>query len=163
MRVVIFRHAERHSYGNPEPLLNAEGIRQSQDLLNQVLQQKLPKPDQLWVSKKIRTQQTLQKVADHFNLPFQVVPELGPMTNQESGEQFRERVRKVLAKVEKSAGTAYICSHLDWVDESISLIPSDAELEKLFNHHWPAGDHLEFEVEDGLWHFKKKGSLNYAD
>lgn len=163
MRVIIFRHAERHSYGNPEPLLNAHGIKQSQDLLRQVLEQQLPEPNQLWVSRKIRTHQTFQKLADHFQMPFQVLPELDPMSRSESSDEFSLRVQKVLNKIEKSNGTIYLCSHLDWVDTSLDLISSDTALENHFNHHWPAGDHIYFEIDDGLWYFRKKGSLGYAD
>jgi len=123
----------------------------------------IPKPTDIWVSEKIRTTQTMQDVArDHQIKPLQKT-ELNLRTDKETQQMFRDRVHDLIQQLDatsekSSTKTIYLCTHYDWVEEAMSLITSDKDLNTYEFAHWGPAQFVQFKVEDGLWKFVKKGT-----
>jgi broad specificity phosphatase PhoE len=153
MKLVIFRHASRSPFGAGDSL-SSVGLAQAEDLA----QAKLPEPTHIFVSPKKRAQQTLAPLAQVTGLAPTIDRRLDERRQNESMPDFEARVRSFLAEMESlarnsSADTslcAFACSHLDWLELAMILLPSDLS-EREMSLSWATAEYKIFEFADGLW------------
>ncbi len=51
----------------------------------------------------------------------------------------------------------FICTHYDWIEEALTLINSDKNLNSFEYSGWSPAQFLVFEVSDGSWKVGQKG------
>ena len=127
----------------------------------------MPRPSALWVSPKIRTGQTLQALSQNFNLPLEVKIELDLRSNLEQRTEFKNRVLNFIESLSRTSLTqengmdsdrcVFICTHYDWIEEAMALIPADRDLITFEYTHWAPAHYIHFKLENGLWQVLKKG------
>ncbi len=154
MRVLMFRHAERENTGSPNPPLSIRGLKQAVRLAEEIQADRLPRPDRLYCSPKIRTYQTFYQVHKSCGVELNTLADLDERKGSESMGQFELRVQKFLQFVESQPGITYFVTHLDWIDEALLRIQADVDLSQDPFQSWPPGKGAEFEVHDGLWMFQ---------
>lgn len=160
MQILILRHAEKLSaLGSNNPPLSEKGQIQAKNLLKLFEENKLFKPDQLWGSTKVRTQQTLLPLAQNLGKTVLPLPALEEKKHTESRTQFIDRIQQQLNKIEKSQQNIMLCSHMDWLEEALALIPAAESVSNSIHSHWPSGAYFHFQIQDGLWHFQQSGQL----
>lgn len=159
MRLVLLRHAEKAPLLTlSSPPLSAEGEKQAQKLLEFVRQGKLPPPHKICCSPKVRSRQTLQPLADEFDIENVEIAELDERRNNETYDQFRERVQKLLERAETFDKTTYLCTHLDWIEEALAIIPADSDLGSYQN--WGSGQFMVFQIEHRQpWQLQEFGRI----
>ena len=160
MKLVLFRHAQKGIMPFEDPELSPRGFEQGDNILKLVLAQKLPAPTALFVSPKRRTSQTFYKLAKEKNLQCLITPELDQRESDESSQQFLQRIRKWIENIELNApsdAVYFACTHYDWIEESMLIIPSDRSLGGFEFAHWSPTQFVEFHIENGLWKFIQKG------
>lgn len=161
MQIVLFRHAEKSSVGAQNPGLSARGHAQANLISNLASQGELPSPTRFLSSPLLRAQQTLLPASQKFEKTIEIVADLNERQNLESVDQFRHRISRFLRWVETQTGLLYVCSHLDWIDEAMSLITSDVNLNQDRYQHWSPAAHLCFEIDaSGLWVLEKQGEIS---
>lgn len=160
MSVYLFRHGDRTSRTpDGEPELSPTGLRQADHLRDWVERGTLPRPSQLWASPRRRAQQTFLPLAQKFGLPLESIADLDERTPRESAPRFRERVNLLLDRARERDGVLFICSHFDWLEEAITLIPADDDLVANAGPLWAPGSFVGFELQDDLWVVRQKGQL----
>lgn len=162
MRVLLFRHAEKDNMAASDPALSAKGHRQASKIADLIHLGTLPQPQRLLASPKLRARQSFEKVGSALagdNLEMQILPELNERQASETVEQFERRVKQALHKIETLAGTVYLVTHLDWIEEALVRIHSDVDLLASQYQYWPPAQYMEFEVDDGLWSLKNFKSI----
>ncbi len=147
----MFRHAERENSGSSNPPLSSHGLKQAQKLVEDIDLNVLPRPSKLLCSPKLRAQQTFRQIESHLGIPLQIQPDLDERQSSEPIDLFTRRVQRFLNSFEGQAGVIYFVSHLDWIEEALRLIPSDADLLHDRYQTWMPAQSLEFEYQDGLW------------
>lgn len=159
MQILIARHAHKSHFPYEDPELSPQGFAQSLALAQLVASAVLPAPTHLLVSPRKRTHQTFFPIAKQLNLPLQTFTELDQRRNEESLADFRLRIQKMLKQCEnKKNQTVFICTHYDWIEESMSLIESDKNLLSFEFSNWSPTEFALFETDDSQWKFIKKGS-----
>src|SRR4051812_45130684 len=130
MKFVLFRHASKGIMPFDDPELTPQGFQQSLHIVDLIKTGLLPTPTALFVSPKRRASQTFYPISKEYALPIQIKPELDLRLPEESSAQFQERITNFLKKIEQinSAEVIYACSHMDWIEESISIIECDKNL-----------------------------------
>ncbi|HVK60853.1 MAG TPA: phosphoglycerate mutase family protein [Bdellovibrionales bacterium] len=160
MKLVLFRHATRSPYEVGDASLNTVGLAQANDLPSLVTPHgSLPSPTHLFSSPKKRARQTLQVLSDNLGLALIIDENLDERKNNESTAEFDQRVMDVfdrLMRLDHDA-TAYVCSHLDWLEAAIAKWPSDYTQSAT---SWAAGEFLIFRVEDGVCITKGGGVIS---
>lgn len=162
MKFILFRHAHKGNSPYDDPELSPQGFKQASDLLALVKAGTIPLPSQLLVSPKRRTSQTFYPISKEFNLPSKISIDLDQRSAQESTAEFRKRVLHFMGDLESfgpSNSVIYACTHYDWIEESMTLINCDKDLNTFEFSHWSPAQYLVFENQDGLWKFLKKGIL----
>lgn len=160
MSVYLFRHGDRTSRTpDAEPELSGTGLLQADHLRAWVARGTLPAPTRLWVSPRHRAQQTFTPLAESLGISLEVLPELDERTPRESAVRFRERVNHLLDRARAVNGMLFLCSHFDWLEEAITLIPADEDLAANAGPLWAPGSFVGFDTEDDLWHVRQKGQL----
>lgn len=160
MEVLIFRHAERDNSGDSNPDLSPRGLKQAQGLSELALRQDLPRPQRLICSPKKRAQSTFTALSQSAQIPLAIQDALDERLPNESMPEFKNRIQTFLNGLAlKSSSVIYICSHMDWLEEALCLIPSDTDLLSPQFQVWPPGKYLHFHVEDKIWHFLNSGEL----
>lgn len=160
MEVFVFRHAERDNSGDFNPDLSPRGHKQAQVLSELALRQHLPHPQRLICSPKKRAQNTFAVLSQKTQVPLTIQDALDERHPEESLTQFKARIQTFLNELAlKSSSVIYICSHMDWLEEALILIPSDTDLLSPSFQTWPPGKYLHFHLEDKIWHFLKSGEL----
>lgn len=150
----MFRHAERENSGSPNPPLSVKGHLQAAKLVEDIDLTILPRPTKLLSSPKLRAQQTFQQIQDKLGVDIQIQEDLDERQNSESVDAFRKRVRKFLDTLERQAGVIYFVTHLDWIEEALSIIASDTDLSHNRYQAWLPAQSIEFEIHNGLWIFQ---------
>lgn len=153
MKLYLFRHAEKASLFHPDPQLSALGMQQATALLKKVQNSELPRPDQLWVSPRLRAQQSFQALAEGLNIPLQTHAELDEKFASENRHQFRERIDQVLLKAQGQTGVLYVCSHYDWLEESLQLIPCTTDLMHEIHSHWSPLQYVALQYSNNIYSF----------
>lgn len=136
-------------------------MQQAMDLLENVKQSQISAPNQLWVSPRLRTGQSFQPLADNLGIPLQVHQELDEKHSGENRHQFRDRIDHFLQKAAAQEGVLFICSHYDWLEESLQLIPCETDLMHEIQSHWSPLQYVALDYENGIYEFieSKRTSL----
>lgn len=151
MKIYLFRHAEKASHFHPNPPLSAAGLQQAQILAEKVQSSELSRPTQLWVSPKLRAQQSFQALAEQVNLPLQIKPLLDEHFPEERSPAFRQRIQGFLDSLEQEDGVVYLCTHSDWIEEALALIPCDEDLTNEKYHHWSPLQYIALQRKNDLY------------
>lgn len=164
MNVVLFRHAQKGMIPFENPHLTTEGFVQADAIAACVQEKKLPAPTDIWVSEKIRTHQTLQAVAANCKVTTEIKHELDLRNDHETQKMFQNRVNSLIdlltitSEKDSSLKTIYLCTHYDWIEEAMALIPCDTNLSTYEFSHWGPAQYASFQIENGLWKLTQKGT-----
>lgn len=166
MILIIFRHGHKGITPLQDPELSPKGFDQSQILCDQVEQGLLPKPTHCWFSEKIRTKQTLLKVIEKYKPQSQSKSELNLRSHNEQLQEFRLRIQKFCSEISKRGKTSdvhFLCTHYDWIEEVLTLIDADKNLNSFKFSNWSPGQYLIFEIQSNdpseNWKVLQKGVL----
>ncbi len=170
MDVVLFRHAKKGMLPFEDPNLSPEGFTQSERLPDVVQKQGLPIAHELWASEKIRTHQTFQALATVLQITTATKVELNLRNETETQKMFRDRVQILIDELSLSArnnttnSCIYLCTHYDWIEEAMTLIPSDRNLGSYEFSSWAPAQFIHFEINfettKSIWRFVKKGACS---
>lgn len=148
------------------PSLSAKGHEQSRKLLELTKNKTLPAPTVCLFTDMVRTKETLQDLITHYSPKTEIKPELFLRSYSESSQSFRSRVQKFVnfytylaSQPENKNQVIYACTHYDWVEEAMTVIDSDKNLNSYEFAGWAPAQYIEFHItEDGLWMFKSRGA-----
>jgi broad specificity phosphatase PhoE len=159
MKFVLFRHASKAIMPFEDPELTPQGFQQSLQIVNLIKNGVLPIPTDLFVSPKRRASQTFYPLSKEFGLTMKIKPELDLRRHEETSKQFRERISDFLKTLESENADKVIfaCSHMDWIEESMTLIDCDKNLNSFEFSHWAPTQFLSFDVQNSQWTVLKKG------
>jgi phosphohistidine phosphatase SixA len=162
MKFVLFRHAQKGILPFEDPELTSSGFEQSSNLLILLKEKALPTPNQIDVSPKRRTSQTLIPIARFVGVTPQVTELLDQRKDEESKNQFRNRVQQYLQQIDslskaENQKVTFACTHYDWLEEAMSLINCNKDLTSFEFSHWAPSQHLIFDVENTNWKYIGKG------
>ncbi len=165
MKLVLLRHAQKGITPFDDPHLTEAGFLQNEALGQLVLKEILPRPTHLWASPKIRTGQTLKATAEICKISIQVDDLLDLRSPEETAAQFRKRILALLHQTDGHAGKAphevhYFCTHYDWIEEAMTLINADKDLNSFEFSHWTPTQFIVFEIKEALWRVLKKGNAH---
>lgn len=147
------------------PHLTDRGHLQAKKLLQFTKDNKLPLPTLCLYSEKIRTKETLDEIINGYQPRHEALSGLNLRSHSESATDFRQRIQKFIhhytVKASQS-GTGskqviYACTHYDWIDEALTMIDADVDLNSYEYRSWAPAQYLEFQIENGLWQLKSKG------
>lgn len=162
MRLVLFRHGHKQFSMDNDPSLSDRGYIQATHLLGLIEKQQLPLPTQCWFSEKKRTFETLSALEQTPNIQWLKKNHLNERSHKEDLAQFQTRISAALKDMTKQSttnDTLFVCTHYDWIEEAINLIPCDKNLNSFEFINWSPGQYLEFDYYDDLFHVIKKGVL----
>lgn len=157
MKVYLFRHGQKDSLPFEDPDLTGFGHQQANKLAELIGNGTLLKGTQFLASPRKRAQSTLQPAATLCQSEIQIVSDLDQRTSFENSDVFRARIQQLLHSLENKYAAndvIYLCSHHDWIEESLSVIPSDSDLLDPRYWSWRPAQYMHFEVTDGLWVLK---------
>lgn len=157
MKVYLFRHGQKDSLPFEDPDLTAFGHQQAGKLAELIRNGDLERGSHFLASPRIRAQSTLRPAAKICGVEVQVVGDLDQRHSFENAETFRVRIQVLLNSLEKkftAQDVIYLCSHHDWIEESLSLIPADTDLLDSRYWSWRPTQYMQFEIVEGLWHLK---------
>jgi len=158
MKFVLFRHGSKGFTPFEDPELNAQGFQQSIKIAELVKANGLPKPTHLFVSPRRRTSQTFYPVSKEFSLEMQIKEELDLRQSGESQSEFRARIQRFLNFVAgQNNEVIFACTHYDWIEESLTVIDCDKNLNSFEFSHWTPSQFLIFEIDNSGWKVLKKG------
>ncbi len=165
MKLVLLRHAQKGITPFDDPHLTETGFRQSEALASFVEKKILPIPTHAWVSPKIRTAQTLKSVCELAGARIEVTKGLDLRSADESANVFRKRVQQTLQHFQDRVAsgaqeTHYLCTHYDWIEDAMTLIHSDKDLNSFEFSHWGPTQYIVFEIQDDIWKVFQKGSAH---
>jgi hypothetical protein len=115
------------------------------------------------VSPKRRTSQSFYPLAKRHSLQLTVSSDLDQRLPHESQSEFRGRIADFLTHLQKKSAAEsdviYACTHYDWIEEAMSLIDCDRDLNSLEFAHWAPTQYVAFvlPIDSGHWTFLKKG------
>ena len=161
MKVYLFRHGQKDSFPYEDPDLTSFGHQQAGKLAELIRSGSLLKGTQFLASPRKRAQSTLGPAAGLCKAPVQILSDLDQRATYESSEVFRARIQQILHSLENKFSAndvIYLCSHHDWIEESLSVIPADTDLTDPRYWSWRPAQYMHFEVINGLWvlkHFNK--------
>lgn len=173
MKVVIFRHATRSPSSLGDPSLNEEGKKQAQLIASSVFPSgSLPLPTQIISSPKRRAMETFLPLSYSAHLPLTVNQGLDERGHHESLKTFTLRIKHFLSQLEtldqsslpsSPPSCIYVCSHLDWIEEFLMLIPSDLSDTEL-SSPWSPATFKSFKIVDSIWSLIDSGVIEpYGD
>lgn len=113
----------------------------------------LPQPTILLASPKKRARQTLHPVAAALGLAVVVKSVLDERRTGETGDAFRERIKawsEMMVKELAADDVVWACTHMDWLEEAMLLLPSDLSELEIASGFSPAECQI-FSIEDGFW------------
>lgn len=166
MILILFRHGHKGLSPMNDPDLTAKGFEQAEILVEFIEKSSLPKPTHCWFSTRVRTQQTLMKAIEKFKTVSTCRKELDLKNHAESGIDFRHRIQKFCSEL-ASRGTQnevhFVCTHYDWIEEALTLIDADKDLNSFEFSNWSPGQFLVFEIlsndKTEPWKVQQKGVL----
>lgn len=140
-----------------DPDLTNFGHQQAAKLAELIRNGALLRGTQFLTSPRLRAQSTLKPAAQLCGSLVQVAQDLDQRTHFESHEVFRARIQHLLNSLENrfsQKDVVYLCSHHDWIEESLSVIPADTDLLDPRYWSWRPAQYMYFEIVDGLWILK---------
>ncbi len=148
MKLFLLRHGDRSS-GYGDVPLSTEGLRQAQALAESPALQKV---DLILCSPKIRTQQTIDPIAEKLGVPVQIENALDQRKSIETESEFTQRILTFLdhCAANFSQKNILLCSHSDWLQTAVLSMPSTRADNSIYCFFSCA----EFKVltyKDGLW------------
>ena len=158
MNLYLFRHGQKNAVPFADPDLTAQGFAQSKKLAETIARGELLRGTVFLASPRLRAQNTLKLAAELCAAPVQVVSDLDQRENFETGETFRARVQQFLLSIENKFSqkdVVYVCTHHDWIEESLSAIPADVDLLDVKYWSWNTVQFMHFEINDGLWQLRR--------
>jgi broad specificity phosphatase PhoE len=158
MNVYLFRHGQKGSTPLSDPDLTEYGYQQSRALAEKIREGDFLPGTQFLASPRLRAQSTLRMAALLCQVPLRIEPTLDQRESYESAEDFRTRISELihsLTKLYSGNDTVYLCTHHDWVEEALSLIPADVDLLDSKYWSWSPAQFAHFKVKDGVWEFLK--------
>jgi broad specificity phosphatase PhoE len=160
MKFVLFRHAQKGITPFEDPELSLKGFEQSGNLVDLIKNKSLPVPTFLFISPRRRTSQTFYPISKHHSLTPQISDLLDQRKNEESSLQFRQRVHFFLNDLEtrEADEVIFACTHYDWLEEAMTLINCDRDLNTFEFSHWAPTQYVIFEIEKNVWKFATKGN-----
>jgi phosphohistidine phosphatase SixA len=166
MILILFRHGHKGLTPFQDPNLTPKGFDQAIDLVTQIEKGILPKPTHCWFSEMIRTEQTLEKAIEKFRPKISKKSELNVRSHTETAKTFQTRIQKFctdLISKQKPQEVHFLCTHYDWIEDVLTLINSDKDLNSFEFSGWAPGQYLVFEIESSdkneAWKVLKKGLL----
>lgn len=167
MKVVLIRHAQKGITPYDNPGLTEDGLQQAESLCELAKKNQLPVPTQAWASPRMRTFQTLKPLCQSYGVQVQSTDSLDQRTSGESSSDFRKRISHFLHQFELRASEApsethFLCTHYDWIEESLTLINSDKDLNSFEFLHWSPTQYVVFKIENSVWKVLRKGSAHAA-
>lgn len=165
MIFVLIRHGHKTIEPPDDPSLSAKGHDQARKLLQLVKNNTLPAPTHCIYSDRKRTQETLQELIVAYKPKSEPKLDLNLRTQNETSNQFHSRVQKLVnyytyqaTQPENKNQVVYACTHYDWVEEAMTVIESDKNLNSFEFAGWAPGNYIVFQInEDGLWHYLSRG------
>lgn len=155
MHFILFRHAQRDSSSEEmNPGLSKKGRSQAEEIVPLFTKNKLPIPQKILVSPRVRSQQTLEPLAQQLKLKIHILSDLDERQPNETLPQFRERVALFLEKIASQNQNTVACSHLDWIEEALIAIHSDTDLLQAKFQHWTTAQFMHFKIDQGIWHLE---------
>ena len=149
-----------------DPDLTAKGFEQAEILVDLIHKTTLPQPTHCWFSARTRTQQTLAKAIDKYKTVSTCRKELDLKSHLESVADFRHRIQMFCFEmVARGAQNEvhFVCTHYDWIEEALTLIDADKDLNSFEFSNWSPGQYLAFEIsssdKNDPWKVSKKGVL----
>jgi phosphohistidine phosphatase SixA len=118
----IFRHAERLSQWTKDPKLSPRGMEQAKNLAQWVKESKLPTPQRIVSSPRVRAQQSFTPLSDFLNLKMEVSNLLQDQMENESRQVFIKRIETFLSQTSQKSGVTFAVSHLDWIELAIPYL-----------------------------------------
>ena len=158
--MILLRHATRSALGVSDNSLNSVGEAQAQKLVKHLVPHgPLRVPTKLLASPKIRARETLDPLARAIHVPLEIDDRLDERNSGESLEHFEERIVSLINELtDEQNGCALLCTHLDWLEHAMVLMPSDmTELET--SAGWVTAEYRAFDINDGLWSLTTEGAV----
>lgn len=168
MIFVLLRHGHKTMDPPENPSLSAKGHEQSRKLLQMAESKAIPKPTVCLFSDKIRTKQTLHDLIENYKPKAELKTDLNMREHTETAQQFRARVQKLInlytfqaSQPENKNQVVYACTHYDWVEEAMTVIDCDKNLNSYEFAGWAPAQYLEFKItEEGQWLLTSRGAAN---
>jgi broad specificity phosphatase PhoE len=157
MNVYLFRHGQKGFSPLAEPDLTDDGHKQAAVIAERIRSGTFLPGTQFLVSPRLRAQSTLRPAALFCKVTPKIAKALDQREGFESTEQFRSRIADFIRTLEKSytkTDTVYLCTHHDWIEEALSLIPADIDLLDSKYWSWSSAQFAQFKVTNGLWELK---------
>lgn len=158
MNVYLFRHGQKGSSPISEPDLTEFGHQQARTIAERIRLGEFLPGSHFLVSPRLRAQSTLRAAALYCKVSPRIEKTLDQREGYESAEQFRTRIAgfvSSLEKLHKPDDTVYICTHHDWIEEALSIIPADTDLLDSKYWSWNPAQFAYFKINNGLWELKK--------
>lgn len=167
MIFILFRHGHKSMEPPENPSLSTKGHEQSRKLLKMAQDKVLPPPTVCLFSNMIRTKETLHDLIENFKPKIELNNELNLRGFNETSQQFRSRVQKLVnyytfqaSQPENKNQVVYACTHYDWVEEAMTVIDSDKNLNSYEFASWAPAQYIEFKItEEGQWLFLSRGGV----
>lgn len=147
MQLYLIRHAEKLPSLHNDPELSPHGLLQAAHIWDYLKERQLPMPTQIMCSPRVRTQQTLQPLAQGLRLPVQINEALEEKSSLETALEFETRVEKVLSHLKENQ-IHCLCTHYDWVIVASQLLLSQKFVHVGVCHHWQPCQIVLFDVKE---------------
>lgn len=158
MKITLIRHSNRDISMSSDGGLNEIGKGRAEGLKARLQPEgDLPKPTQLFSSPKRRAKETMQPLSEFLKMPLQITELLDERFADESSVEFRSRVRKfidLLPEKYKSNEVLYLCTHADWLEEAMTVMPTDLR-EEISDTVFACCETRTFEFNEGIWEYRK--------
>lgn len=158
MKVYLFRHGQKDTTPLGDPDLTSYGHSQAKKLAEAMQKGDLLPGTQFVSSPKARAQSTLRPASQLRTTNLQVTTALDQREGLETADEFRVRIQQLINNLDKKFAAddvVYLCTHHDWIEESMTLIPSDTDLLDMKYWRWYPAQYMHFEIHEGIWHLKK--------
>ncbi|AZZ36237.1 hypothetical protein CIK05_05335 [Bdellovibrio sp. qaytius] len=168
MIFILLRHGHKTMEPPENPSLSAKGHEQSRKLLKMAQDKVIPSPTICLYSEMIRTKQTLHDLIENYKPKTELKTDLNLRDYNETAAQFRARVQKLInlytfqaSQPENKNQVIYACTHYDWVEEAMTVIDCDKNLNSFEFAGWAPAQYLEFKItEEGQWLLTSRGAAN---
>lgn len=168
MIFVLLRHGHKSMDPPENPSLSAKGHEQSRKLLDMVKSKVIPAPTVCLFTDMVRTKQTLHDLIENYKPKSEYKADLNMRDHTETAQQFRARVQKLInlytfqaSQPENKNQVVYACTHYDWVEEAMTVIDCDKNLNSYEFAGWAPAQYLEFKItEEGQWLLTSRGAAN---
>lgn len=163
MKMLMIRHAARSLHDLGDTPLSSQGRLQAEHLRQLIDEGQIPAPTELISSPKKRAKETLAELAMALELPVTIENRLDERHQNESAREFEDRVRSFLEEItsdeaaENREKCIAICSHLDWLELAIVLLPSTLSENEIADS-WSNAEYRIFRYVDGLWKLTARGT-----